>query len=90
MTTGGPIEGAPEGIFKAMKGLPVTIRLLDPPLHEFLPHTDEDLTALAEQGEFDPLIGRDTELERIIQTLVLLAVYRAILRRERRHAAAHE
>jgi len=27
-----------EGIFKAMKGLPVTIRLLDPPLHEFLPH----------------------------------------------------
>lgn len=30
-----------KGIFKAMKGLPVTIRLLDPPLHEFLPH-DED------------------------------------------------
>ena len=29
------------GIFKAMKGLPVTIRLLDPPLHEFLPHDDE-------------------------------------------------
>jgi pyruvate,orthophosphate dikinase len=28
------------GIFKAMKGLPVTIRLLDPPLHEFLPHDD--------------------------------------------------
>lgn len=27
-----------EGIFKAMDGLPVTIRLLDPPLHEFLPH----------------------------------------------------
>ncbi|MEM7682542.1 MAG: pyruvate, phosphate dikinase [Planctomycetota bacterium] len=27
-----------EGIFKAMKGLPVTVRLLDPPLHEFLPH----------------------------------------------------
>ena len=26
------------GIFKAMNGLPVTIRLLDPPLHEFLPH----------------------------------------------------
>jgi pyruvate,orthophosphate dikinase len=29
------------GIFKAMKGLPVTIRLLDPPLHEFLPHDDK-------------------------------------------------
>jgi pyruvate,orthophosphate dikinase len=30
-----------------MKGLPVTIRLLDPPLHEFLPHTDEEIEALA-------------------------------------------
>jgi phosphoenolpyruvate synthase/pyruvate phosphate dikinase len=28
-------------IFEIMAGLPVTIRLLDPPLHEFLPHTDE-------------------------------------------------
>ncbi len=36
-----------EGIFKAMKGLPVTIRLLDPPLHEFLPTEDEDIAALA-------------------------------------------
>ena len=35
-------------IFKAMDGLPVTIRLLDPPLHEFLPHTDEEMEALAE------------------------------------------
>ncbi|MEW6571687.1 MAG: pyruvate, phosphate dikinase [Nitrospirota bacterium] len=34
-------------IFKIMKGLPVTIRLLDPPLHEFLPHTDEELKALS-------------------------------------------
>lgn len=36
-----------EGIFKAMDGFPVTIRLLDPPLHEFLPHTDEALEKLA-------------------------------------------
>jgi len=36
-----------KGIFKAMKGLPVTIRLLDPPLHEFLPQTDKDLKELA-------------------------------------------
>ena len=36
-----------EGIFKAMKGLPVTIRLLDPPLHEFLPTEDADIKALA-------------------------------------------
>jgi len=35
------------GIFKAMAGLPVTIRLLDPPLHEFLPHTDEELRSLS-------------------------------------------
>ncbi len=38
-------------IFKAMKGLPVTIRLLDPPLHEFLPHTDEELRTLATSME---------------------------------------
>src|SRR4029453_9770294 len=31
-----------------MKGLPVTIRLLDPPLHEFLPHADKDQQALAD------------------------------------------
>ena len=30
------------GLFREMRGLPVTIRLLDPPLHEFLPHKDED------------------------------------------------
>ena len=34
--------------FRIMKGLPVTIRLLDPPLHEFLPHTDAELADLAE------------------------------------------
>jgi pyruvate,orthophosphate dikinase len=35
------------GIFKEMKGLPVTIRLLDPPLHEFLPHNEKDQRELA-------------------------------------------
>ena len=35
------------GIFEAMDGLPVTIRLLDPPLHEFLPHDEEELEAVA-------------------------------------------
>ena len=38
-----------EGIFRAMEGLPVTVRLLDPPLHEFVPHTEEDIKALAAQ-----------------------------------------
>ena len=36
-----------EGLFRAMKGFPVTIRLLDPPLHEFLPQTDEDIKELS-------------------------------------------
>jgi len=60
------------GIFREMKGLPVTIRLLDPPLHEFLPHTEEELEGLsAEMGvpvdvlraknrslqEFNPMLG---------------------------------
>ena len=35
------------GIFEAMNGRPVTIRLLDPPLHEFIPHTDKETAELA-------------------------------------------
>ncbi len=42
-------------LFKAMKGLPVTIRLLDPPLHEFVPHTE------AEQIEMAKEMGRSIE-----------------------------
>ena len=37
-----------EGLFRAMDGYTVTIRFLDPPLHEFLPHTDEEIKPLAE------------------------------------------
>ncbi|NVJ91633.1 MAG: pyruvate, phosphate dikinase [Methylocystaceae bacterium] len=37
-----------EDLFKIMEGLPVTIRLLDPPLHEFLPHTENDMADVAE------------------------------------------
>ncbi|RLA48691.1 MAG: pyruvate, phosphate dikinase [Gammaproteobacteria bacterium] len=36
-------------LFRVMDGLPVTIRLLDPPLHEFLPQTEEDINALAQR-----------------------------------------
>ena len=61
-----------KGIFKAMKGRPVTIRFLDPPLHEFLPHEDADIKALAKEmgltfehlkatveslHEFNPMMG---------------------------------
>ncbi len=42
------------GIFKAMKGLPVTIRLLDPPLHEFLPHHDKEQAELARSLNMSP------------------------------------
>jgi len=38
-----------KGTLKAMKGLPVTIRLLDPPLHEFIPHEDKDLRKIARE-----------------------------------------
>jgi len=41
-------------IFVVMKGKPVTIRTLDPPLHEFLPHTDEEISELAEAVGKDP------------------------------------
>ncbi len=37
-------------IFRIMAGLPVTIRLLDPPLHEFLPHTEEDMIGVSKQS----------------------------------------
>lgn len=59
-------------IFERMNGLPVNIRLLDPPLHEFLPHSDEEINTLAhylnlttdqirdrasELHEFNPMLG---------------------------------
>jgi pyruvate,orthophosphate dikinase len=40
-------------IFRIMAGLPVTIRLLDPPLHEFLPHTDDDIASVAHAAGTD-------------------------------------
>jgi len=60
------------GIFKALKGFPATIRFLDPPLHEFLPHTKEQqldlarkmgidvqkiMTRVHELHEFNPMLG---------------------------------
>ncbi|MDY4051837.1 MAG: pyruvate, phosphate dikinase [Bacilli bacterium] len=60
------------GIYKAMEGRSVTIRYLDPPLHEFLPHTDEEIADLAKEmgltfeklkatveslHEFNPMLG---------------------------------
>jgi pyruvate,orthophosphate dikinase len=53
-----------EGIFEAMNGLPVTIRLLDPPLHEFLPHGGEESKLLARTLK----VTRE-ELARIVESL---------------------
>jgi len=55
-------QGDFEGLFEAMAGLPVTIRLLDPPLHEFLPRreeleTEEELERLEELEEANPMLG---------------------------------
>lgn len=52
------------GIFEAMESRPVTIRLLDPPLHEFLPHEKEDIEALAKSMHM-----RVDRLEEIVNTL---------------------
>ncbi|MEZ6031218.1 MAG: putative PEP-binding protein [Hyphomonadaceae bacterium] len=51
-------------IFRIMAGLPVTIRLLDPPLHEFLPHTEEDIAEVAKQSglSVEVLKARASEL----------------------------
>ncbi|MBA4014160.1 MAG: pyruvate, phosphate dikinase [Phenylobacterium sp.] len=51
-------------LFNIMEGLPVTIRLLDPPLHEFLPHTEADLQAVADATGIDAtkLMRRAKEL----------------------------
>ena len=43
-----------EGIFKALNGLPGTIRLLDPPLHEFLPHDAKQIAGLAKKLKVNP------------------------------------
>ncbi len=54
-----------EDLFRAMEGFPVTIRYLDPPLHEFLPHTDEEIQPLADAlgMTFDALKDRIESLK---------------------------
>jgi pyruvate,orthophosphate dikinase len=42
-----------EALFTVMRGLPVTVRLLDPPLHEFLPHSDEEIAEVARASGMD-------------------------------------
>ena len=53
-----------EGIYEAMEGYPVTVRLLDPPLHEFLPTDEDDIVALADEMKLEV-----PELKSIIASL---------------------
>ena len=48
-----------KGIFRAMKGLPVTVRLLDPPLHEFVPQTESGQIELAKAMGVEPKVVHD-------------------------------
>ena len=65
-------QGDFEAMYKALEGRPMTVRYLDPPLHEFLPHTKEQqldlahtlgipvekiMTRVAELHEFNPMLG---------------------------------
>jgi len=56
-----------EGIFKAMDGLPVTIRLIDPPLHEFVPHDEEGQRELADAigVPFEKVVQRVQQLHEL-------------------------
>jgi pyruvate,orthophosphate dikinase len=60
-------QGDFEGIFKAMDGLPVVIRLIDPPLHEFLPNLEEQLVKVTRAG--DAATEEDRELLAAIKSM---------------------
>ena len=60
------------GIFKAMAGYPVTIRLLDPPLHEFLPNHEElleEVVTLRVKGNDPKLLAKKEELLKAVNGL---------------------
>ena len=60
-------QGDFEGIFEAMDGLPVVIRLIDPPLHEFLPNLEEQLVKVTKAG--DAATEEDRELLATIKSM---------------------
>jgi pyruvate,orthophosphate dikinase len=60
-------QGDFEGIFRAMDGLPVVIRLIDPPLHEFLPNLEEQLVKVTKAG--DAASAEDRELLATIKSM---------------------
>jgi pyruvate,orthophosphate dikinase len=62
-------QGDFEGIFKAMDGLPVVIRLIDPPLHEFLPNLEEQLVKVTREEDAGKVDEEDEELLRTIKSM---------------------
>jgi pyruvate, orthophosphate dikinase len=62
-------QGDFEGIFKAMDGLPVVIRLIDPPLHEFLPNLEEQLVKVTRAESSGGASEEDLELLRTIRSM---------------------
>jgi pyruvate,orthophosphate dikinase len=60
-------QGDFEGIFRAMDGLPVVVRLIDPPLHEFLPNLEEQLVKVTKAG--DAASEEDRELLATIKSM---------------------
>src|SRR6185503_4901451 len=62
-------QGDFEGIFKAMDGLPVVIRLIDPPLHEFLPNLEEQLVKVTRAESTGGASEADKELLATIKSL---------------------
>ena len=62
-------EGDFEGIFEAMDGLPVVIRLIDPPLHEFLPNLEEQLVKVTRAEDAGGASDEDKELLATIKSL---------------------
>ena len=60
-----------EGLFKAMNGYPVTVRLLDPPLHEFVPHDEKGQKEMAEE--------MNVPLQKIVAKVESLAEFNPML-----------
>jgi len=68
-----------EGLFRAMNGLPVTIRLLDPPLHEFLPKREELMVEIAKLEITDPKSSRLPELHSLLRRVEELHEFNPML-----------
>ncbi|MBS4193309.1 pyruvate, phosphate dikinase [Bacillus sp. FJAT-49705] len=72
-------QGDFEGIFEAMQGYPVTVRLLDPPLHEFLPHKEELLVEVTKLQILNPQSKELKKKEQLLKKVRQLDEYNPML-----------